>query len=101
MTITLPELARNAELSATVEHEIREVVRESVFLILAAEGDVDYGRVRQFLPEWATGPTPGATICAMVRAGELEAIPGRTALLGNTKHRAGGRLIKVYRRGSK
>ena len=97
MTDMLDDLDASALLSFTVPGEIAETVRRTTLAILAHDGDVDFGRVRAWLPEWCHGPQSGSTITALVRRGELT-WTGAMAPLGNTKQRAGGRLVKVYRR---
>ena len=97
MTDLLDDLDASARLSFTVPGEIHEFVTRTVRAILEHDGTVDYGRVRAWLPEWCHGPESGAVITGMVRRGEL-VWTGAMAPLGNTKQRAGGRLVKVYRR---
>ena len=97
MTDLLDELENMARTSFTSPGDIRMRVIDAVETILDASGTVDFGRVRKHLPDGYHGPTCGSTITGMVRRGEL-VWTGAMAPLGNTKQRAGGRLVKVYRR---
>ena len=97
MSDVLDDLDASARLSFTVPGEIRQCVTQIVNGVIERDGDVDFGRVRTWLPTWCHGPESGAVITAMVRRGEL-VWTGAMAPLGNTKQRAGGRLVKVYRR---
>ena len=97
MTDLLDDLDASARLSFTVPGEIRARVLEEINHLLDTEGTFDYGRVYKALPEWCHGPESGSTVNGLVARREI-AWTGDMAPLGNTKQRAGGRLVKVYRR---
>ena len=95
----LERLDHNASLSLTLPGEIRARVLEEINHLLDTEGTFDYGRVRQGLPEWCHGPESGNAVNSLVASKQVT-WTGAMAPLGNTKQRAGGRLVKVYRRTS-
>ena len=99
MTDLLDDLDASALLSFTVPGEIRARVLEEINHLLDTEGTFDYGRVRQGLPEWCHGPESGNAVNSLVASKQVT-WTGAMAPLGNTKQRAGGRLVKVYRRTS-
>ena len=97
MTDLLDDLDASARLSFTVPGEIRARVLEEINHLLDTEGTFDYGRVYKAVPEWCHGPESGSTVNGLVARREIT-WTGAMAPLGNTKQRAGGRLVKVYRR---
>ena len=96
----LDELDAMARTSFTVPGEVRNAWLQGIQAVADRDGDFDSGRVRSWLDAqgatWAHGPESGACITGLVRSGAA-VWSGRMAELGNVEHRAGGRLVKVYR----
>lgn len=76
--------------------EIRAAVDAAIEVCDHLYGEVHIARIREHLPEWATGPQIGARITGHVRRGALK-WTGAFRANGNSATRNAERPAKVYK----
>jgi|SRR5690625_5101672 len=81
---------------SVTSQEIRDAVDAAIEICDHLYSEVHIARLREHLPEWATGPQIGARITGHVRRGSLE-WTGAYAANGNRGTRNALRPAKVYR----